>query len=375
VFLVFDNGSARYNVLLSGLDPRTWRPGAVTVPTQTVTLPAMTAGTYKLALWLPDQAVGLRGTPAYSVRLANTGTWDAAKGYNVLANTITVGSCTADCVPPSAPTLTAGSVTSTSVSLSWTGATDNVGVTGYQVRRDGTVVGTVTGTTFTDTAVPAGSHAYAVTARDAAGNESVTSNTVTVGVGCTDCAAPSTPTGLAVPAITTTSISLSWNAATDNVGVTGYQVFRNGTQVASLAGTTFTDTGLVSGSYTYTVKARDAAGNVSPASAPLTATTATPRVTTLIRDLDQKRAVPPDVLRHALGVLIGVREPQFDLITLAAPIGLFSSGKLPTAAGVAVPVHAWGSTWHANPAEFGTWAPGHIHGLTATGEFVAAATF
>ncbi len=300
-FLVFDNGTQRYNVPLAGLDPRTWRPGAVTVPTQTVTLPAMTAGTYRLALWLPDQATGLRGNPAYSVRLANTGTWDAAKGYNVLAGSIQVGACTADCVPPTAPALTATGVTGTSVSLSWTGATDNVGVTGYQVRRDGTLLTAVTGTVYTDTGVPAGAHAYTVTARDAAGNTSAASNTVTVGVGCTDCAAPSAPAGLAVTATTPTSIALSWSPATDNVGVTGYLVFRNGAQVATPAGTSYTDAGLPGGSYTYTVKARDAAGNVSPASAPLTAATAPPPPVGLVLDDYDGTPAYPSAARNDLG--------------------------------------------------------------------------
>ncbi|WP_327001743.1 DUF4832 domain-containing protein [Dactylosporangium sp. NBC_01737] len=301
VFLVFDNGTSRYNVQLNGVDPRTWRPGAVTVPTQTVTLPAMTAGTYKLALWLPDQATGLRANPAYSVRLANTGTWDAAKGYNILANAVAVGSCTADCVAPTPPTLTATGVTGTSVALAWSGATDNVAVTGYQVRRDGTVVATVTGTSYTDTAVPTGSHAYTVTARDAAGNTSAASNTVTVGVGCTDCTAPSAPTGLAVTATTPTSIALSWSPATDNVGVTGYLVFRNGTQVAAPAGTSYTDTGLAGGSYTYTVRARDAAGNLSPASAPLTAATATPPPVGLVLDDFDGTPAYPSAAKNDLG--------------------------------------------------------------------------
>ncbi|WP_432841194.1 DUF4832 domain-containing protein [Dactylosporangium sp. CA-092794] len=102
-----------------------------------------------------------------------------------------------------------------------------------------------------------------------------------IGVGTTggggDTTPPSAPTGLASPAQTSSSISLSWNVATDNVGVTGYRVFRNGTQVGTPTGTSFTDTGLTAGSYTYTVKAVDAAGNLSPASASLTvATAATP---------------------------------------------------------------------------------------------------
>nr|BFE57554.1 hypothetical protein GCM10020063_020800 [Dactylosporangium thailandense] len=182
VYLVFDNGTNRYNVQLTGLDPRTWKSGAVTVPTQTVTLPAMVSGTYKLALWLPDQAAGLRALASYSVRLANTGTWDAAKGYNVLASSVSVGACTGDCTPPTAPTLSAGAVSGQSVPLSWAGATDNVGVTGYRLYRDGTLLASPAGTTYTDTNVPAGTHSYTVTARDAAGYDSPASNTVNVTV-------------------------------------------------------------------------------------------------------------------------------------------------------------------------------------------------
>jgi hypothetical protein len=108
------------------------------------------------------------------------------------------------------------------------------------------------------------------------------------GGGGGDTTAPSTPTGLAVTGTTPTSIALSWNASTDNVGVTGYQVFRNGVLVATPGGTTFTDTG-VSGSFTYTVRARDAAGNVSAASSPVTGSTgATPGLV-----LDDFDGTPP----------------------------------------------------------------------------------
>ncbi|AXI76805.1 DUF4832 domain-containing protein [Peterkaempfera bronchialis] len=92
VFLVLDDGTHRYNVQLGGVDARTWLSGDTTLATQNVTLPAgMAPGTYKLALWLPDQATNLRSDPAYSVRLANQGTWDAAAGYNVLARDIAIG--------------------------------------------------------------------------------------------------------------------------------------------------------------------------------------------------------------------------------------------------------------------------------------------
>jgi chitodextrinase len=98
---------------------------------------------------------------------------------------------------------------------------------------------------------------------------------VTVGSGGGgDTTAPSTPTGLTSPARTSSSVSLSWNAASDNVGVTGYQILRGGNPVGTSGTTSFTDTGLnPSTSYTYTVRAFDAAGNYSAASAPLTVST------------------------------------------------------------------------------------------------------
>jgi chitodextrinase len=82
-----------------------------------------------------------------------------------------------------------------------------------------------------------------------------------------DTTAPTAPGGLTSTATTSNSVSLQWTAATDNVGVTGYEVLRGGSVVGTPTGTTFTDTGLASGTqFTYTVKARDAAGNLGPAS-------------------------------------------------------------------------------------------------------------
>ncbi|MFD7697388.1 glycoside hydrolase family 6 protein [Streptomyces sp. NPDC059805] len=90
-----------------------------------------------------------------------------------------------------------------------------------------------------------------------------------------DTTAPTAPTGLRATAKTASSVSLAWTAATDNVGVTGYDVYRDGTRVGSPStGTTYTDTGLSAATaYSYTVRARDAAGNVSAASAALSVTT------------------------------------------------------------------------------------------------------
>jgi chitodextrinase len=91
-----------------------------------------------------------------------------------------------------------------------------------------------------------------------------------------DTTPPSAPTGLFATA-GDTQVSLSWNASTDNIGVAGYRVFRNGTQVAQVTTTTVNDTGLTDGTtYSYFVKAFDAAGNVSLASTAVSSTPAAP---------------------------------------------------------------------------------------------------
>jgi glycosidase/chitodextrinase len=107
------------------------------------------------------------------------------------------------------------------------------------------------------------------------GDVKVDNGVVSSGSPCTgDTTPPSTPTGLSATASTLNSISLSWTASTDNVGVTGYHVFRSGTLVASPTGTSAVVSGLSPAtSYSFTVQAKDAAGNVSGNSAALTAST------------------------------------------------------------------------------------------------------
>jgi cellulose 1,4-beta-cellobiosidase len=96
------------------------------------------------------------------------------------------------------------------------------------------------------------------------------------GGGGGDTTPPSAPTALAVSGTTSSTVSLTWSASTDNVGVTGYAVYRGATKVATVTGTGYTDTGLTAATaYSYYVTAQDAAGNVSAASATVTGTTAT----------------------------------------------------------------------------------------------------
>ena len=94
------------------------------------------------------------------------------------------------------------------------------------------------------------------------------------GGGGGDTQAPTAPTGLTSTGKTSSTVSLSWAASTDNVGVTGYDVYSGSNQVLSVSGTSGTVTGLAaSTAYTFTVKARDAAGNSSAASNAVSVTT------------------------------------------------------------------------------------------------------
>jgi chitodextrinase len=131
--------------------------------------------------------VNVSGTVRY-VRVtatANTG-WPAGQ----LSELEVYGGTSGDTQPPSAPAnLAVTGKSSSSVSLSWSASTDNVGVTAYQVRQGGTVAATVTGTTATVSGLtPATTYSFSVTAQDAAGNTSAASNTVSV----TTDAAPNT---------------------------------------------------------------------------------------------------------------------------------------------------------------------------------------
>lgn len=181
--------------------------------------------------------------------------------------TINLGGSTVDTQAPSVPgSLTASNVTQTTVDLSWNASTDNVGVTGYDVYQGSTNLGTVTGTATQITGLTASTaYSFRVRARDAAGNISGYSNTVNVTTSAApDTQAPSVPTSLAASNVTQTTVDLSWNASTDNVGVTGYDVYQGSSNLGTVAGTTAQITGLTaSTAYSFRVRARDAAGNVS----------------------------------------------------------------------------------------------------------------
>jgi hypothetical protein len=191
-----------------------------------------------------------------------------------------------DTTPPTSPTglaATFNNITN-AIDLSWTAATDNVAVTGYRVFRDGgpLPIATVNGTTFSD-AGQLGTHSYGVTAIDAAGNESGISNIASATAVGGDTTPPTAPSALTATAnLATRTIELSWTASTDDVGVTGYRVFRdNGTTpISTVAGTTFNDPNQL-GTHVYVVAAIDAAGHQSAFSNSATATVTLPEGSTL----------------------------------------------------------------------------------------------
>src|SRR5215213_2820769 len=154
-----------------------------------------------------------------------------------------------DVTAPSAPTsLVAGALNPTTINLSWSASTDNISVTNYLVFRDTlpSPIASVVGTTFSDTGLtPLSSHSYRVMAIDGAGNLSGFSNTATANTPA-DTTAPSAPADLTAVGSNSTTINLSWDASTDNVGVVGYNVFRDGvaTPIATVSTTNFSDTGL-----------------------------------------------------------------------------------------------------------------------------------
>src|SRR4051794_40321942 len=172
------------------------------------------------------------------------------------------------------------SVTADSVSLAWNATTDNAGVAGYNLYKNGVKAGSTQSTSYTFSGLSCGTdYTLALTAYDAAGNESdaryaTTEETTSTCQQAPDTQAPTAPGSLSVSSATTTSIGVKWNASSDNVGVTGYGLYRNGTSAGTTQSTSYTYSGLSCGtSYTLAVDAADAAGNRS-GKATITASTA-----------------------------------------------------------------------------------------------------
>jgi chitodextrinase len=215
-----------------------------------------------------DTGVAQGVTYGYRVSAVDAAGNESEKSPDVMVNT---GDTSAPTVPAN---LQAAVVSSSEVRLTWTASTDDVGVSGYRIYRDGSLVGTSTGLIYSDTGLSAATtYGYRVAAYDAAGNASTQTDALTVNTG--DTAPPTVPAGVAAAAVSSTRIDLSWTASTDNVAVASYRIYRNSALLATVTGTSYSDTGLAaSTAYTYNVSAVDGAGNTSAQSADASATTA-----------------------------------------------------------------------------------------------------
>lgn len=202
--------------------------------------------------------------------------------------------------PPSVPTGVAVTPAAQGMQISWSPSSDlTTAVIGYRIKRNGSYIAYVDWeqTSYNDTS-GSGSDSYVVLAVDAVGNESSTFETEP----------PSVPTNVQATALSKTSISITWTASTDNTGVMGYKVFRNGAYAGSTPNTEYVDADLQPGtSYSYRVSAYDSSGNESAQSSP-------PAVAATLPDAD-----PPVITQHP--------EPQNVCASLTATFTVAATGS------------------------------------------------
>ena len=217
--------------------------------------------------------ISFNATTTRYVRLtitANSG-WPAGQ----IAEFQVYGPTSGDTQPPTAPTnLTYTQASNGQITLTWSASTDNVGVANYDVYADNALLTSVPGSalTYTDNPPTTETVTYFVRARDAAGNQSGNSNSVTRnGQSATP---PTAPSNLAYTQPQSGQIKLTWGASSDAVGVTGYNIYRNSAKLASVSGSTLTYTDAVADTLTvsYYVTASNAAGLESAASNTVTRT-------------------------------------------------------------------------------------------------------
>jgi chitinase len=231
----------------------------------------------------------------------------AAVSVKTLAN-----ACKASPSAPTGLTAPAASITQTSATLNWTAANVSAGcaVTSYTVFKNGTSIGTSTGTSFNVTGLaPASTNSFTVAATDSFGTspQSASVTVKTLANGCTSI--PTVPTGLFASGTTSTSTSLQWTASNNPSGcsATSYLVFKNGVSVGTTSTTSFTVTGLAPNTtFSFTVAATNTAGASQQSSAA--------SVTTL-----------PQVITSGNGRLLVGYWHDFDNGTGFIPLGQVSS--------------------------------------------------
>ncbi|GAS82084.1 chitin-binding domain 3 protein [Paenibacillus amylolyticus] len=166
--------------------------------------------------------------------------------------------------------------------LSWHPSTDNVSVMSYELFQNGHKIATIPGTSvsYDVSGLSQGkTYTYALKAIDAAGNESLLSLEITVqttSATIPDTSTPTAPSNLHAHNVSAASVNLMWSSSMDNVAVSSYDIYQGSERIATVNGTvtSYEVAGLKSSStYTFSIKAKDSAGNVSAASNVITVTT------------------------------------------------------------------------------------------------------
>lgn len=269
----------------TGLASPTQTSSSVTLTWPAVTTPRRCSvfyyvyqnGTLVATVTAPTATVtGLAAGTTYTFKVASAdsaGSSHQSAGFKVA----TKGGTSCSTIPALPTGLTSPSQTSSSVTLAWPAVTAPGGCSVfYYVYRNATLVATVTSPTATVTGLAAGTaYTFTVASADAAGISHQSAGlAVTTPTGAVCRSAPATPTGLASPGQTTTSVNLSWTAVAVPAGCSvTYQVYQGGTLVLTVPTTTAVLDGLTSGTtYSFSVAALDGVG-ASPMSAAISVTT------------------------------------------------------------------------------------------------------
>lgn len=197
----------------------------------------------------------------------STDTASNANGDDSTAAIITINSSTIDEIAPSKPAnlRLASILIPNEVSLAWNLSVDNVNVKGYRIYRDGVEVSFVEHNSYRDDSVIAShSYAYYIEAIDYANNTSTSDQLIVTTPDQVDYQAPTIPSNVSSSNEQTFQLTLTWDASSDDVSLTGYRIYRNGNYIATTVTATYTDTGLTAETaYIYQVQAYDSSNNMS----------------------------------------------------------------------------------------------------------------